>query len=165
MPPNWEEARLRAFSYLRAWKLPETLVGELVCTAMSCAEARLRDDHSVDAIRVTIEEAERVLHLRFNEMAADALMDGQELSTEARVAMAWANLPEKLRSEKVASHELNRMCVEGISCARRLRHPERPPQTHPMTMQTSLSRLPSFRMIAGWFVLIALIVLAFIFTR
>jgi hypothetical protein len=43
--------------------------------------------------------------------------------------------------------------------------PQRPPETHPMTMETSLDRLPSFRMIAGWFVLIALIVLAFIFTR
>jgi hypothetical protein len=34
-----------------------------------------------------------------------------------------------------------------------------------MVMQTSLTRLPSFRIIAGWFVLIALLVLAFILTR
>jgi hypothetical protein len=43
--------------------------------------------------------------------------------------------------------------------------PQRAPETHPMTMETSLNHLPSFRMIAGWFVIIALIVLAFIFTR
>jgi hypothetical protein len=43
--------------------------------------------------------------------------------------------------------------------------PQRPPETHPMTMETSLNHLPSFRMIAGWFVIIALIVLTFIFTR
>ena len=43
--------------------------------------------------------------------------------------------------------------------------PQRPPETRPMTMETSLNHLPSFRMIAGWFVIIALIVLAFIFTR
>ena len=43
--------------------------------------------------------------------------------------------------------------------------PQRAPETHPMTMETSLNHLPSFRMIAGWFVIIALIVLTFIFTR
>jgi hypothetical protein len=43
--------------------------------------------------------------------------------------------------------------------------PNRAPETHPMTMETSLTRLPSFRIIAGWFLLIALIVLAFILTR
>lgn len=43
--------------------------------------------------------------------------------------------------------------------------PDRALETQPMTMETSLERLPSFRMIAGWFMLIVLIVLTFIFTR
>jgi hypothetical protein len=43
--------------------------------------------------------------------------------------------------------------------------PQRPSETHLTTMETSLSRLPSFRMIAGWFLLVTLLVLAFIFTH
>jgi hypothetical protein len=43
--------------------------------------------------------------------------------------------------------------------------PQREPETHPMTMETSLTRLPSLRIIAGWFALVALIVSIFIFTR
>jgi hypothetical protein len=43
--------------------------------------------------------------------------------------------------------------------------PNRAPETHPMTMETSLTRLPSFRIVAGWFLLVVLIVFAFILTR
>jgi hypothetical protein len=41
----------------------------------------------------------------------------------------------------------------------------RPVETPISDMQTSLSRLPSIRMVAGWFLLIILLVLAFTFTH
>jgi hypothetical protein len=43
--------------------------------------------------------------------------------------------------------------------------PQRPLETHLTIMETSLSRMPSFRIIAGWFLLITSLVLAFIFTH
>jgi hypothetical protein len=43
--------------------------------------------------------------------------------------------------------------------------PQRPPETYLTTMETSLTRLPSFRIVAGWFALIAGLIVAFIFTH
>jgi HD-like signal output (HDOD) protein len=103
---------------------------------------------------------------------------------------AW-RLPDDLREEIAATvlacaterlerePELDSIAVAIEECEKAMRPrlnksfaatippltPNRPPETYPMTMQTSLTRLPSFRIIAGWFVLIALIVLAFILTR
>jgi hypothetical protein len=41
--------------------------------------------------------------------------------------------------------------------------PQRPIESNVSTMEPTLTKLPSFRMIAGWFVLIVGLVLAFIF--
>jgi hypothetical protein len=43
--------------------------------------------------------------------------------------------------------------------------PRRVPETYRTTMQTSLSHLPSFRLIAGWFALIAGLFAAFLLTH
>jgi hypothetical protein len=116
------EARGKVEAYLRAWRLPEGEIDELATLVMTCVERRWRDE-DVELERAAIEEAERMLRGRFDEMLSSMLPTTSSLTTQ------------------------------------------RPPETRPMTMETSLSRLPSFRMIAGWFVIIALIVLAFIFTR
>jgi hypothetical protein len=44
-------------------------------------------------------------------------------------------------------------------------HPQRPLETQPMKMRTTLSRLPSIRLIAGWCAFIFLLVVIFIFTH
>jgi hypothetical protein len=116
------EAEGKLQAYLRAWRLPEGEVGELSAMVMACVERRWRDE-DVELERAVIEEADRLLRGRFDEMLSEALPAANEMATQ------------------------------------------RAPETRPMTMETSLSRLPSFRMIAGWFVIITLIVLAFIFTR
>ena len=86
------------------------------------------------------------------------------------VERRWRN--EDVELERAAIEEAKRMLRGRFDAVLRSELPavenlttQRPPETYPMTMETSLSRLPSFRMIAGWFVIIALIVLAFIFTR
>ena len=104
-----------------------------------------------------------------------------ELSEESRAAvkayLRACSLPESARAEIISTihsrlqHEpaLDPLdiAIEEAQSAMSLPPlvPQRPPETYPMTMETSLDRLPSFRMIAGWFFLLALIVLAFIFTR
>jgi len=93
---------------------------------------------------------------------------------EEIVATALGGAEERLRGYPNCEHL--RAMIEEVEKAARSRMdestqaipplvPQREPETHPMTMETSLTRLPSFRIIAGWFLLIALIVLAFIFTR
>jgi hypothetical protein len=104
-----------------------------------------------------------------------------ELSAESRAAveayLRACSLPESARARIISTiqtrlqHEPTldplHAAIDEAQSAMSLPPlvPQRPAETHPMTMETSLDRLPSFRMIAGWFVLIALIVLAFIFTR
>jgi hypothetical protein len=43
--------------------------------------------------------------------------------------------------------------------------PPRPVETNVSVMETSLPRLPHFRVVAGWFLLIVGLALAFIFTH
>lgn len=93
---------------------------------------------------------------------------------EEVAAMALGCAEGRLREDSECEH-LRAVIDEAEKAARarmgELMHeipplvPQREPETHPMTMETSLTRLPSFRIIAGWFMLTALIVLAFIFTR
>ena len=116
------DARAKVEAYLRAWRFPEGEIDELAGMVMGCVEQRWRDE-DLELERAAIEEAERMLRGRFDEMLKSKLPPMSSLTTQ------------------------------------------RAPETRAMTMETSLSRLPSFRMIAGWFLIIALIVLAFIFTR
>ena len=96
-----------------------------------------------------------------------------DAAREEVAAMALSCVEERLRGDSDCEHlrvaieeaEKRARAVMGELQAMPPLIPQREPETHPMTMETSLTRLPSFRIIAGWFLLIALIVLAFIFTR
>lgn len=159
-----DEARAKVDAYLRAWKLPEAARRELLDMAMMCAEAR--PENQGDAARVAIEEAERLLRGKLNEMLGNALTGaGDGVTEQERLAMLWAGLPDRWRDPSADTAALSRDYAKGALAATLAQQPQRPPQTHPTVMQTSLSRLPSFRMVAGWGLLIVLIVLAFIFTR
>ncbi len=45
------------------------------------------------------------------------------------------------------------------------RHPQRPVESYSALVRTGLSRLPSFRLIAGWFLFAVLLFLTFAFTH
>ena len=118
----------------------------------------------VEQNRVEVEEArERV----------DAYLRAWRLPDAVREEVAAAVMASiEARFDRDSQKEI-RVAIEESENALRSRlaneipplTPNRAPETHPMTMETSLTRLPSFRIIAGWFLLIALIVLAFILTR
>jgi hypothetical protein len=155
-----EEARRQLDAYLRAWRLPDSVSDELADMAMACAEGE------PDLSRAVITHADRLLHTRLNEMLGNALAtEEQGISVDQRAAMLWAGLPELWRKEGADPIALSTAYARGAVAAKLSQHTQRPPETHPMTMETSLSHLPSLRMIGGWFLIIAAIVLAFIFTR
>lgn len=54
---------------------------------------------------------------------------------------------------------------EGWAQFERTREPHRLLETHLTTMDSSLPKLPSFRMIAGWFVVVGGVILAFALTH
>lgn len=155
-----DEARQKVDAYLRAWRLPDPVREELVDAAVICAEGE------ADLSRAVISHADRLLHARLNELLGNTLAsEEQGISVQERSAMLWAGLPERWRQEGTDPLALSAAYSRGALASSLSQHTQRPPETHPMTMETSLSHLPSLRMIGGWFLIIALIVLAFIFTR
>jgi hypothetical protein len=155
-----EEARRKVDAYLRAWRLPEGVREELAEMAVTCAEGE------ADISRAAIAHADRLLHGRLNEMLGNALAaEEQGISVQERAAMLWGGLPELWRKGGVDTVALSAAYSRGALAAALSQHTQRPPETYPMTMETSLSRLPSLRMVGGWFLIIAAVVLIFIFTR
>jgi hypothetical protein len=159
------EARARIEAYLRAWKLPPPIIEEIL-TTMDCAETGTLGQPESNPRRTACENAERILRARLAEWLGNNFAPGNpSISVEERVAMLWAGLPEKWQKNINDTVELAKACSQGERALRLTQEPQRPPETQPMTMETSLTRLPSFRIVAGWFALIALIIFAFIFTR
>jgi len=66
--------------------------------------------------------------------------------------------------DKIGRVEEQGRFLDGIDLQKAL-HPQRPLETSLHTMETSLSRLPSFRIVAGWAALIIGLFLAFVFTH
>ena len=163
---EFEETRVKADAYLRAWKLPNAVVEELTVAALDCALSQLQCDPTLQLTRTTIEAADKLLRERLNEMFGGDL-DGAEvgISAQARLAMLCAGVSEKWCAGPLDQAALQKAYVDGVSAAISTRRPQRAPETHPMVMETSLTRLPSLRIVAGWFLLVALLVLAFILTR
>lgn len=155
-----EQARSKLDAYLRVWRLPDDVREEIAGMALTSAEGE------ADLWRGVIAHADRLMHARLNEMLGNALVaEEQGISIQERAALLWGGLPEMWRKEGSDPVALSAAYTRGALASTLSRHTQRPPETHPMTMETSLSRLPSLRMIAGWFAITAWIVLAFIFTR
>jgi hypothetical protein len=70
-----------------------------------------------------------------------------------------AVVEQEIRERIETIRELDGVDLDKALC------PQRPPETMLHTMETSLSRLPSFRIVAGWIVLIVGLFLAFVFTH
>jgi hypothetical protein len=161
-----EETRRRLVAYFRAWKLPASDVEELAERAIAAAEQRLREQANSPLETILAEEADRLLCERIRELVGDSrLSENGPLSEQNKLALLWAGCAEKWHPDQIDPVPLNEAFDDGMKTAALAQQTQRPPETQPMVMQTSLTRLPSFRMIGGWFVLVALIVLAFIFTR
>jgi hypothetical protein len=160
------EALRKVEAYIRAWRLPDEMAQEVVTSSVVRAAALLTNDGSADPTRTAIAEAEKVLRERLNKMLGGALgEDANEISVEERAALLWARLPDLWARDANDAAALAAAYSKGLSAMKLAQQPQRLPQTHPMVMQTSLTRLPSFRIVAGWFALVVLIILAFIFTR
>jgi hypothetical protein len=165
---EWEEAREKVEAYLRAWKLPGAIVEELTTAALDCARSQCECDSKIDPMCAALDDARNLLRARLNEMHGNALGGEKEeegMSHQQCAAILWSGLPEQWAGEGSGASKLAEAYTRGARAAVQSLQPQRPPITRPMVMQTSLTRLPSFRIIAGWFVLIALLVLAFILTR
>jgi hypothetical protein len=149
---EWEEALARVQAYLSAWRMGDAEARD--CAREIVRLVRRQPVARGSEIEVAIKEADRFLNGRFEKVGAENI--------EQRLLLGGTvNQTFDFRNHEQITHILR----EGALNLARARTPARPPETLPMTMKTSLSRLPSIRLIGGWVVLIALLFLAFVVTH
>jgi hypothetical protein len=137
-PEETEAVRSRAASYLRAWSLPELSEEELLNEAMLAAHCHVIRDGGNEPIRAAIDEIDRRIR-------------------------GVSGISETVEVEIPPLNRLGMLC--GAEDVDRALATRRERLTHVNKMQTSLSRLPSFRIVAGWFTIIVLLFLIFVFTH
>ncbi len=141
----WDEARVRVQAYLTGRRLGD---GEWVrnCAGQilhSCRQSNISQGSELEA---ALREADRLLnHLGAHDAGG---------SLEFVRPLFFPRPPNGHFEQEQLEALLGQVKV-----------PARPSETRPMRMQTSLSRLPSIRLIGGWIVLIALLFLVFLLTH
>src|SRR5688572_14388448 len=158
----WDEVQSLVSAYLAAWRVrQEDRSREIV----QSARQRVAENPELSPTQAAIEAADLFLRNWFTQLPAPNLsaeIPDKGVPLETRIALVYGS-PE-------GGHFADRTQViaalrQGALNAARARVPSRPPETRAIAMQTSLSRLPSIRLIAGWFLLIGLLFLAFFLTH
>jgi hypothetical protein len=149
-PSNWDEIHAKVHAYFATWRLSPDFQRELGTETMACLETLLTSDPAIDLPAAAIDEADKALSRRLGESAGLS-----EFTQNDRLALFLAS-PEGLDREAL------QRAAELVNLALR---PRRPVETNVSVMETSLPRLPHFRVVAGWFLLIVGLALAFIFTH
>ena len=138
-------------AFQQAWRLPQTMQAELLAEVIRCLPSCVPADSRIDEDAIAICLAEKLLRSRLNTIFAGELDEGDgPLSPDQRFAILCSGWPEKGR---------------GLQEAARALHPQRPLDAHLPAMETSLARLPSFRMIAGWCLLMLGLAAGFMVTH
>lgn len=162
-----EEARQRIEAYLQAWRMGDAQWTRDCAAEILLAAKRRTPTGDGGLLREAIEEADLFVANWFKQFAP-AELEGSPAGEGARVqqraamlfgASAGANCELADRTQWLAA-----MRQGSLNLAAALR-PARPPETRAFTMQTSLSRLPSIQLIAGWIVMMVLLFLAFTLTH
>jgi hypothetical protein len=149
---EWEEALARVQAYLSAWRLD---AGEAHDWAREIVRlARRQPVPKGSELEMAIAEADIFLKGRFEQVGGEDVEQRLMVGATVNQTFDFGN------REQIAN-----ILREGALNLARARTPSRPPETLPMTMKTSLSRLPSIQLIAGWVVLIGLLFLTFLLTH
>jgi hypothetical protein len=149
---EWEETLARVQAYLSTWRLGDAEARD--CAREIMRLARREPVPKGSEIEVAIAEADRCLKRRFEKVGAENVEQRLLFGGTVNQTFDFGN------HEQIAD-----ILREGALNLARARTPSRPPETLPMTMKTSLSRLPSIHLIAGWVILIGLLFLAFALTH
>jgi hypothetical protein len=157
---EWEPVLPRVEAYLRAWRIGDSdWARECAQEIVAAARTRISTEASSSPIQAAIDEADSFLHRWFQETAPESAREGRPDRRLALLAGASAEANFSDRTQLAAAFR------QGTLNFTRALSPSRPPETRAITMQTSLSRLPSIRIIAGWLLLIALLFVAFLLTH
>jgi hypothetical protein len=164
-PGDWKAIRENVRRYMQVWQAPEDLQTELANDAINEVRQAANQISRVEAQTLAIAEVEKQLRQKLDAMLLGELGKGENgIANCERMALFCGNLPEQWQRvrEPAALREAYRRGLQNID---RALEPSRQPETELTTMETSLSRLPSLRIIAGWFLLIAGLIAAFVMTH
>jgi hypothetical protein len=159
-----DELRAKIESYLLAWGFPNRAsTREAAAGILGAVQPPLADRADFDPARTAIEECDKFLAAHFRKSSTDfPATDGDALAVMGRVALLIGDAPGKLPEALPGSISFS----EWMAVFELTKQPQRPIEPLPTkTMQTSLSRLPSFGLIAGWSAVVLVLVLVFIFTH
>ena len=165
LPDSWGDVRSHVRRYLAAWRLgDDDWLNEGSEEILRAVRSRLGESCEEDRARAAMEEAEAFVAAWFQKVLPHSGRQENGVSVRARMALLLGSSPDK-RSGVPDPLQLNAAWRQGGMSLERALLPSRPPETRAFSMQTSLSRLPSMRLIAGWFLLVAALGLAFFLTH
>ncbi len=147
---EWEEALRRVEAYLSAWRIGDAQWTR-DCAREILGAARRSTVSQGNELKAGLDEAEKFIKSYLDK-------------PESAEALAFG-VPLEGRLDFGDRAKLSEVMDDGILNLGRSKTPVRPPETRAMKMQTSLSRLPSIRLIGGWIGLIALLFLLFVLTH
>lgn len=154
--PDWNSICTRIQDYLRAWGSGSFgLSPDLLPRILESVQAKLSADSTLDAMKLAIDESDLLLKEHW-------AREGKE-RTNGHTNWASNDLRSALVLRNFIQTDDNNLS-EGEELRRYLA-PRRPMETFPQRMRTSLTRIPSFRLVGGWCLVIVLLVLTFIFTH
>jgi hypothetical protein len=161
--PMWGEVSSRVEAYLAAWQIgDEKWRHEAVGQIMEAARRRWALEPEVPLLQVAVDAADEwlgeVLRRPYSGEAGEGAL------AQAGLALALGR-PIATQIDPAEPAQVAGALRQGELRAELLRGPTRAPESRAMKMQTSLSRLPSIRLIAGWAFLVALLFVVFFVTR
>ncbi len=166
-PDLWDEVRRKIECYLRAWNFRDPcLAQELVAPVLLAVQRRVSADSGLNPIQISIEETDRLLGDRLEEILGQTKeRENGGISTQQRVVLMVSDLPEKWQVDIFPTAAAADQYQKAKANFETMQPTRRPMENLSSRMRTSLSRLPSFRLIGAWGLVVILLVLTFIFTH
>jgi hypothetical protein len=161
----WEAVRSRVQNYLRAGQSGSAdPVLDLLPLVYEAAQERVSANPRLDMFEVAIEECDRLLKEHLARLLEQSSNQNQTKDlTHLRTGVLWAHLNAPV-SDKLSPGD--RAIAEYVDAELRQYHvPQRPMETSPKRMRSSLTRIPSFRLVGGWCLVILVLILTFLFTH
>jgi hypothetical protein len=161
----WEAVRARVQNYLRAGHSgsADPVLGMLPLVCES-AQGRVSANPRLDMFEVAIEECDRLLKEHLARLLEQSSNQNQTKDlNHLRTGLLWAHLNAPV-SDKLSPRD--RAISESVDAELQQYHvPQRPMETFPKRMRSSLTRIPSFRLVGGWCLVILVLILTFLFTH
>jgi hypothetical protein len=159
-----DAVRSRIRDYLHAMPDFADPVVDLLPFVYETVQNRLSADARLDPMDVAIEESNRLLTqhwMRYLKQTSN--QSNKKDPNHLLITLLCAHLAASVGENPT---QQDRATAEFIDAELQQYHvPQRPMETFPKRMRSSLTRIPSFRLVGGWGVVILVLILTFLFTH